>query len=89
MTICSFETTHSVQGNPPQNPDASNPARYPDYFYHDIRFETKVSNRFRWYFAVDNLFDKQPPFGLTGTGAGGAIYSNVGRFFYSGIQADF
>jgi outer membrane receptor protein involved in Fe transport len=89
MTIFSYETTHSVQGNPPQNPDASSPARYPQVFYHDIRFETKVNSRFRFYFAVDNLLDKQPPFGLTGTGAGGAIYSDIGRFFYSGVQVDF
>jgi outer membrane receptor protein involved in Fe transport len=89
MTIFSYETTHSVQGNPPQNPDASSPARYPQAFYHDIRFETKVDNRFRFYFGVDNLLDKQPPFGLTGTGAGGAIYSDIGRFFYSGVQVDF
>ncbi|HEX4736102.1 MAG TPA: TonB-dependent receptor [Allosphingosinicella sp.] len=89
MTIFSYETTHSVQGNPPQDPDASSPARYPQVFYHDFRLETKVDNRFRFYLGVDNAFDKQPPFGLTGTGAGGAIYSNIGRYFYSGVQVDF
>ena len=34
---------------------------------------------------VDNAFDKQPPFGLTGMGAGGAIYS-IGRYSYRGVQ---
>ncbi len=89
MTIATYETTHASQGNPPQNPDLTSPARYPQVFYHDFRFETKVNNRFRWYFGVDNAFDKQPPFGLTGTGAGGAIYTNIGRYFYSGVTVDF
>jgi outer membrane receptor protein involved in Fe transport len=38
---------------------------------------------------VDNVFDKYPPFGLTGTGSGSGIYSNTGRQFYAGFKANF
>jgi outer membrane receptor protein involved in Fe transport len=41
------------------------------------------------YFGVDNIFDKHPPFGLTGTGAGSAIYDVFGRKFYGGVKARF
>ena len=43
----------------------------------------------RFYVGVDNIFNRLPPFGLTGTGAGGAIYSDVGRTFYAGARVDF
>jgi outer membrane receptor protein involved in Fe transport len=89
MTIFAYSATHSVQGNPPTNPDASFPARYPQRFYHDIRLGAKVNSHFRTYFGVDNIFNKLPPFGLTGTGGGGAIYSNIGRFFYGGVEVNF
>jgi hypothetical protein len=29
-----------------------------------------------------------PPLGLTGAGAGSAIYSSIGRFFYAGATID-
>jgi outer membrane receptor protein involved in Fe transport len=89
MTIFPYEDTHSLDGQPPLDPDISSPIRYPQVFYHDIRFEAKVNNRFRFYLGVDNVFDKLPPLGLTGTGAGGAIYNNLGRFVYGGAQVDF
>jgi outer membrane receptor protein involved in Fe transport len=89
MTIFPYEDTHTVQGRPPQDPDVSAPIRYPQVFYHDARVQAKVNNRFRFYLGVDNIFNKLPPLGLTGTGAGGAVYSNIGRFFYSGVQVDF
>ncbi|HEX4736475.1 MAG TPA: TonB-dependent receptor [Allosphingosinicella sp.] len=89
MTVFAYEDTHATQGNPPLAPFISSPIRYPQVFYHDVRLAAKVNNRFRTYFGVDNVFDKQPPLGLTGTGGGGAIYSNVGRYFYAGVQVDF
>ena len=48
-----------------------------------------MNSRFRTYFGVDNVFNKMPPYGLTGTGAGGAIFTSVGRYFYGGVQVDF
>ena len=89
MNIFSYETIHSQNGNPPTNPDIATHFYYPAVWYHDARFETRINDRYRMYVGVDNVFNRLPPFGLTGTGAGGAIYTNVGRFFYAGAQVDF
>jgi hypothetical protein len=37
---------------------------------------------------VDNVFNRLPPGGLTGAGAGSGIFSNTGRFFYAGAIID-
>jgi outer membrane receptor protein involved in Fe transport len=89
MTTTAYEDTQSVQGRPANNPDVNDRLRYPQVFYHDIRFGAKVDKHFRTYFGIDNIFNRYPPLGLTGTGAGGAVYSNIGRFFYGGVQVDF
>jgi outer membrane receptor protein involved in Fe transport len=89
MTVFPYEDTHANNGGPPLAPFISSPIRYPQTFYHDIRLSAKVDRHFRTYLGIDNVFNKQPPLGLTGTGGGGAIYSNVGRFFYGGVQVDF
>lgn len=89
QTIGAFETQNSFQGRPPTNPDAFPRVFYPDVFYHAIRASYKVNNNFRAYFGVDNIFDRKPPFNLSGAGAGSAIFDNVGRQFYAGAQVDF
>lgn len=89
MTIGAWETQNSHQGRNPTNADAFPIVRYPRTLYHDIRIGFEPVERFRFYAGVDNVADQLPPFGLTGTGAGGAIYPAVGRFFYAGAQVDF
>lgn len=89
QTIGAFETQNSFQGRAPTNPDAFPRIFYPDVFYHAIRTSYKVNNNFSTYFGVDNIFDRKPPLGLTGRGAGDAIFDNIGRFFYAGAQVDF
>ena len=85
--VNSIEDIITINGAPPQNPDYSNPLFYPASTYHDFRATLDVNPKFQIYGGVDNAFDKEPPFGLTGTGAGSGIYDNVGRFFYIGIKA--
>jgi len=85
QTIGDYETQHSWQGRPPENPDAYPFVYYPDVTYHDIRLGFDASQTYRFYFGVDNLFDKTPPYGLDGTGDD-AIYDNIGRFFYAGFR---
>jgi outer membrane receptor protein involved in Fe transport len=58
-------------------------------FYHDIRIAIEPSNRFEFTLGVDNVLDRQPPFGLTGAGAGSGIFSNTGRSFYAGAVVKF
>jgi outer membrane receptor protein involved in Fe transport len=91
MTNGAWENYNSLQGRAPQNPYAY-PAKYQNYpviTYHNIRFQADVNKDFNLYFGVDNLTDQLPPFGLTGAGGGSAIYPNIGRSFYAGVQAKF
>jgi len=92
QTVDAWETMFSHQGRAPTNADLRAPdeARHPEALYHAVRvgFEP-AGTRHRIYFGVDNLLNRMPSFGLDGTGAGGAIYPNTGRFFYAGAQIRF
>ena len=74
---------------PPQNLDQYPQVWYPSTFYHNIRFGAMVGKKYEFYAGVDNLFDTYPPFGSTATGAGSAIYDNIGRYFYAGFKLKF
>jgi outer membrane receptor protein involved in Fe transport len=89
MTTFSYESFFSKQGRPPENGDAAQERFYPAVFYHDARIGIDAGERFNFYVGVDNILDRDPPFGLTGAGAGSGIYSNRGRFFYAGAVAKF
>jgi hypothetical protein len=89
-----YEDTHSFP--PACNPDGTCPPFNSDIadrintgavWYHDVRFGYTV-NKFNFYVGVDNIFDKLPPVGLTGVGAGSGIYSDLGRFIYAGAVVD-
>lgn len=84
-----FETQNSFQDRPAENPDAFPRVFFPDVAYHSFRLSYTHDENFRVYGGVDNVFDKLPPFGQLGTGGGSAIFDNVGRYFYAGIQVDF
>jgi outer membrane receptor protein involved in Fe transport len=89
--INNFENNFAFQGREPTNVDAFPVQYYPDTFYHDARitFETEGDENFRFYVGVDNLFDTLPPFNASGVGEATAIFSNIGRYFYSGIELRF
>lgn len=95
MWVNAYEDFNSLQGRPPQDADYADIRKYPEVFYHDLRLDWKVpggkgfGRDLNVFFGVDNIFDKEPPFGLTGTGAGSAIYSIRGRNFYGGFRARF
>ncbi|KQT32045.1 hypothetical protein ASG29_09330 [Sphingomonas sp. Leaf412] len=82
----------------------SNPAiealnKIPVYTYHDLQLRWNVDpeQRFSFYFNVNNVFDKQPPFlpgspfaaSITGTETQADVYDPVGRSFIAGIRARF
>jgi outer membrane receptor protein involved in Fe transport len=93
-SACSSPTTC-----PPNNLDVIEPRQFPQTFYHDIRFEWNLNQRFQFYFGMDNVLDTHPPFGLSGTGTTGtagdrgtgnaAIYDAFGRKVYGGFRARF
>jgi outer membrane receptor protein involved in Fe transport len=89
MAPGAIENIKSVQGRDPINEDAFNIRYYPDVLIHDARLQIDAGDRYNFYLGVDNFTNRLPPFGLTGIGAGSAIYHNIGRFFYAGITAKF
>ena len=95
MYVNAYEDFNSLNGLPPQDADYADFQKYPQVFYHDLRFDWNIKNTsglgrdMNVFFGVDNIFDRNPPFGLTGTGAGSAIYPIRGRNFYGGFRARF
>jgi outer membrane receptor protein involved in Fe transport len=84
-----YEDFFSVGDQPPQNADYADRRFYPAVFYHDVRLSIAAGTNFDFYMGVDNVLDRDPPFGLSGAGGGSAIFSNRGRFFYAGAVAKF
>ncbi|MBU0823802.1 MAG: TonB-dependent receptor, partial [Alphaproteobacteria bacterium] len=72
---------------PPLNADQFPRVYYPDALYHNFRANLEVDKKFNFYFGMDNVFDKKPPFGLLGTAAGDP-FDSFGRYFYAGIRAN-
>jgi outer membrane receptor protein involved in Fe transport len=84
-----FEDYNSVNGLPPQNADYADVKYYPNVAYHNFRLGIDLEREYEFYVGVDNAFNKAPPLGLTGSGAGSGIFENRGRFFYAGARARF
>jgi outer membrane receptor protein involved in Fe transport len=84
-----IEATTSVQGRPPQDADYATKRWYPSVFYHDVRVGYDINEGLNVYAGIDNVADKNPPYGVTGTGEGSGIYQNRGRFFYAGVNYTF
>jgi outer membrane receptor protein involved in Fe transport len=90
-----FEDFNPLQDRPPQDADYADIQQYRSVMYHDIRFDWKVkeggenAQDLNFFVGVDNIFDQNPPLGLTGTGAGSAIYNIRGRNYYAGFRARF
>jgi len=89
MVIDAYEDWFSVQGRAPENADYADHTWYPKVFYHNVRVAFDVNDRFQLYLGADNITNKRPPWGATGTGDGSAIYDNRGRFLYTGVVAKF
>lgn len=84
-----WEDYNAVNGQPPQNTDYADIKFYPVVTYHDIRLGYEVNENFNFNLGINNVGNTNPPYGLTGVGAGSGIYDNRGRFFYVGATARF
>lgn len=78
----------SVDGRPPENADYTNFDFFKPVWYHDIRVSLDVNKKFNIYGGVDNVMNKMPPYGLTGTGTD-SNYDNRGRYMFVGVTAKF
>ncbi len=70
----------ALNGNP------SSQLSYGDYFISDIGLGYNFDNGIKLKFGIDNVFDRDLPYGTIGTGSGSAAYDNVGRFFHTTIS---
>lgn len=88
QTIGAFEARFPFNGNTPADPNAFGRSFYPDVFYHDLRLDYRIADKYTFYMGLDNAFDRQPPLDLIGTGAGDGIFDNFGRTFFAGFRLD-
>ncbi len=89
MYLNTYEDFNELNGLPPQNLDYASVQKYPSVAYVDLRAQVDISEAFNFYAGVDNVFNRKPPFGVTGVGAGSGIYDNRGQYLYAGIVAKF
>ncbi len=80
------EDVTTVDGRPPGNADFGPITAYSSVTYSDVRAGYEFNRQWNFYVGVDNVADKLPPLGLTGTGGGSGIYEPRGRFFYGGAR---
>ncbi|MGL4615341.1 MAG: TonB-dependent receptor domain-containing protein [Shewanella sp.] len=66
-----------------RNANPSSNMEYSDYFISDISVAYAFDSGVTLKFGIDNLFDRDLPYGTIGTGGGSASYDNVGRFFHT------
>lgn len=71
------------------NPLQTAAFRTGSYVYHDLQVRYKFGNGLTTYAGVDNVFDKDLPFGNFANGAGSALFDNIGRAYYAGIEYSF
>ncbi len=89
MYLNTYEDFNSLNGLPPQNLDYAPVQKYPSVAYIDLRAQFDVSDSFNFYTGIDNVFNRKPPYSLTGVGGGSGIYDNRGQYFYAGVVAKF
>lgn len=84
-----IEDLKAFQGRAPQNADVYDIPYYPDVLYMDARLGFDIEGGSQFYVGIDNLTNRVPPLGATGTGAGSGIFEPIGRRFYAGFTARF
>lgn len=78
----------SATNNDP-NPDVNDNTIADSITYVDLGANYRLENGLSFGFTVDNVFDEDPPFALSGAGAGSGIYDTIGRFYAVRASWDF
>jgi outer membrane receptor protein involved in Fe transport len=84
QSVGAIENRIAFQDRAPQNLDDFSIPYYPDVLYIGAKLGVDIGERSNFYVGIDNLTDRLPPLGATGTGFGSGIFDNVGRRFYAG-----
>jgi len=67
----------ALNANPNSNMEFS------DYFINDMAVAYNFDSGVRLKFGIDNVFNRELPYGYTGTDTTSSAYDNVGRFFHT------
>ena len=78
-------SNESYQSNPTQ----TTPIRAGAGFFNDVRAGYSFKNGLQAYVGITNVFDRNPPVNLFGTGFGSALYDAMGRSYYAGFNYKF
>ncbi|WP_024611429.1 TonB-dependent receptor [Pseudoalteromonas sp. TB64] len=68
------------------NPNPSSQMSYGKYFITDITVGYSFDSGVAVKFGVDNVFNRELPYGTSGTGEKSASYDNIGRFGYVSLS---
>ncbi|BED91144.1 TonB-dependent receptor [Pseudoalteromonas sp. MM1] len=71
------------------NPNPNSLMNYGTYVISDITVGYNFDNGMGIKLGVDNVFNRELPYGTRGTGSGSASYDNIGRFGYVNLSYDF
>lgn len=63
------------------NPNSN--MEFDDYFINDMAVAYNFDSGIRLKFGIDNVFNRELPYGYTGTDTTSSAYDNVGRFFHT------
>ncbi|TGV16942.1 TonB-dependent receptor [Pseudoalteromonas sp. MEBiC 03607] len=71
------------------NPNPNSLMKFGSYVISDATVGYNFESGFGVKVGVDNIFNRELPFGTRGTGSGSASYDNIGRFGYLRLSYDF
>jgi len=72
------------------NPTQTTPIRAGIGFFNDAKVSYSIKNSgWQVYGGVTNVFDRNPPTNLFGTGFGSGLYDAIGRAYYAGFNYNF
>lgn len=72
------------------NPTQTTPIKAGAGFFNDARVSYSIANSgWQVYGGITNVFDRDPPVNLFGTGFGSGLYDAVGRAYYAGFNYNF
>ncbi|MEL0631402.1 TonB-dependent receptor [Pseudoalteromonas carrageenovora] len=71
------------------NPNPNSLMSYGTYIISDVTLGYNFDNGIGMKLGVDNIFNKELPYGTRGTGSGSASYDNIGRFGYVNLSYEF